>query len=155
MASEIFHVVKGEWRTLVDNVIAGSPTNSRLFVAYYKAIEADSTLITRTDKADLEAEAGNTICDFDNYSEPHNLASVTINDSSGEIWADAADMTISAAGSAGGGTNNTILKAVLYYIADHTGSLTGAIPIAYYDFDMLTNGTDLKFQIPTSGLCRI
>jgi len=153
MSSNIFEVGKGKWRAYVDNVIAASPANCKLVVCYYKAIESDALLITRTTKANIDAQVANTEADFDNYVATE-LGTVTSGVTTGEAWADAANFTISAAGSAGGGTNNTLAKAILFYNPDNTGALSASIPLAYYDCVLTTNGVDLEFKVPTSGLIR-
>lgn len=155
MASRLFNVSKGRSLQYFDNVIAGSPTNCNLFITYYKAIESDALLRTRTSKADVEIEAANTVCDFDNFANEF-LVNPTVGISDPEVFGDAdTPITTATAGSSGAGTNNNIVKAILYYTADDTGSLTTAIPVCMYDFVIATNGNDLDFRIPASGLVRL
>lgn len=153
MGSFIFNDARGRWRTYFDNVIAGSPANCELFVALYKAAEADGTLKTRTSKGNINAQTGNTECDFDNYAI-QTLNTITEGVTSDEVWGNSADSTILSAGSAGGGTNNNIVKAILFYWDDNTGSESDAIPLCAFDFILTTTGVDLDFTVPTTGLIR-
>lgn len=153
MGSEIFNDARGRWRTYFDNVIAGSPANCELFVALYKVIEADGTLKTRTSKTNIDAQAGNTECDFDNYAL-QTLSSVAQGVTSDEAYGDSANSVIVDAGSAGAGTNNDIVKAILFYWDDNTGSSGDAIPLACYDYILTTTGVDLDFTVPSTGLIR-
>jgi hypothetical protein len=153
MASGIFDDAKGRWRTYFDNVVAGDPANSRIILAYYQAIEADSTLETRPTKTSLDAQVANTECDFDNYVVSI-FTGVAQGISVGEIYADANNVQISGAGSGGGGTNNNILKAIVLYVADYTLGYADAIPLFHYDFVLTTIGVNLDFTIPSTNLHR-
>ncbi len=154
MSSRLFNISKGRTLHYFDLAIANAGGNEALLIVYAKEMEADALLRTRTSYADIFAELANTVCDFDNYAV-QLLTNVSVNITDPEAWGDSDNSTILAAGSAGSGTNNTIVKAVLFYTSDSTSSINGAIPLCHYDYGIPTNGNNLEFRVPTDGLVRL
>lgn len=148
MAARTFVISKGRICELGYRVENSDPGTSGLLLAYYKGtIEANATLEAHTSKTSVDAS--NTECDFTNYAVT-TLANVAYATSGVEAYITADDVVIL---SAGGTTNNTITRAILYYAAN-TASPGAAIPLCHYQFDVTTDGTDLTFDIPASGLYR-
>jgi hypothetical protein len=108
-------------------VIDGDPTNCSFFIAFYKGtIQADATLEAHLTKTAVDG--GNTLCDFTNLGLDGSriLSNISRTITGVEQWCDSDDLIIS---SAGGATNNAIIRAMLYY-EDGTGQGTAAASIA-------------------------
>jgi len=152
MAARTFIVAKGRINELAQRVADGAnPANAGFFIAYYQGtIQADNVLETHLTKTAVDA--GNAIATFTNYSTDASrlLANVSQTISGTEVYADANDLTITTAG---GTTNNTITRAILYYTPDTT-AITNAtsVPLVHYQFDVTTTGVDLTFEIGAGGL---
>ena len=156
MADEVFNIAKGKVNEYVNRVASNDPTNSALIVVLLKAAEADATLEDYNDLNALLGAAGNTEADFTNYARKTltdaALSSPTPDDTNNRMDADMPDQTWS---SAGGATNNTLLKLLVCYDSD-TGGGTDAniIPLCHFDFSVTTNGTDLTATVDSAGFYR-
>lgn len=127
-------------------------TNNALKLDLYKTVPVDTaTLQSYTTRTQINANL--TICDFDNYATK-TVAGLARTEDGSEVMLDANDTIWTSAGSAGGGVNNLILLAVLYWDPDVAGGIADWIPLAHYDFIVTTVGVDLKFEVPVSGLYR-
>lgn len=156
MADGPFNIAKGrvvEWYNRIDS---NDPTNSAFIVVLLKVAEADATLIDYDDLGALLL-GSNTEADFTNYGRKTltdaELVSFPAPDDTGNTYD--IDMPDQLWTSAGGATNNTLVKFLVCYDSD-TGSGTDAniIPCAYYDFAITTNGGNLTAQIATAGFYR-
>ena len=149
MAARTFVVARGRINELAQRVIDNDGTDPEFFLAYYQgAIEAD--VLFEAHLVKTAVDGSNTIATFTNYGTDASRANVTRTITGTEQWCSADDKTIV---NAGGVTNNTITRAVLYY-ADDISTPNTAIPLAHYQFDITTDGTNLTFDIPASGLYR-
>lgn len=125
-----------------------------LIVVLLKTAQADDTLRDYDDLAALLAAGGGTAnveADFTNYARKviDNLDwSVTINDTTNVLDADFADQTYT---SAGGASNNTMVKALICI----DGATDAArIPVSAHDWTPTTDGNDLVLVLPTGGFYR-
>lgn len=114
-------------------------------------LEADATLADYDTIAALLA-AANDECDFTNYVRK-TLTTVarTVDDTSDTVKQDADDVTWT---SAGGATNNTVGKVVVYYDPDTTASAdANNIPLLAWDYTVTTDGvSNLLLTFSASGL---
>lgn len=144
MADGVFNRAKGAAHQLaLDNGTAWQ-------VILLKAAEADDTLDNYDDMSTLLAAAGNTEADFTNYARKTGLT-VTVgeDDTANNVDLDIPDQTWT---SAGNGTNNTLVKAL---VCVQTGENdTTLIPIVHLDFTPTTDGSDLTIQFDANGFYR-
>lgn len=149
MADGVFNIAKGKVNEYMARVDGNDPTNSAIVVVLLKAAEADATLEDYDDLAALLGAAGNTEADFTNYARKvltdADITAPTPDDTNNRQDADLPDQTWS---SAGGTTDNTLVKAVICYDNDSTGGTdSNIIPLTHHDFAVTTNGNDLQALI--------
>lgn len=142
----VFNVAKGRIRTLSE--LTG---NQQLVWVLLQdtGLQADSTLI---DYANLGALlASNQEATFTNYARtPVTTIQVTVDNAADELAVAGDPLTIPAAG---GGLNNTLAKALICHDPDSTtGTDADLIPVAAYDIDILTDGSDLSLTPSATGL---
>ncbi len=157
MADFIFNVAKGRLNEFANRVNSNDPSGSVLRVRLYKVFSGsqddyDNCTSLGTSTTGVEDIATTTIADFTNYADKtltdSDVGALTQNDTAETLSFDISDIVWS---SAGGASNNTLAKLVIYY--DSTGSDGDAcIPLAAYDFVITTNGSDLQATINASGL---
>lgn len=142
MANGVFNIAKGAF---VEKFRDGAANGILLLL---KVAQADSTLI---DHDDLAALLGaNTEANFTNYARKTGLTgSITVDDTNDRVDVDAADQTFS---SAGGGVNNTLVKAIFAY--QESASDAGRVPLTHHDFAVTTDGSDLLAQLNAAGFAR-
>lgn len=146
MADGVFNIAKGA----VAEMVRDSAAN--LLILLLQANESESTLVDRTDVADLLVEAGNTEATFTNYARKTGLTGVITVDNTN----DRVDVDISDAdpvfSSAGGASNNTLTKLIFAY--ENAAADATRIPCTHHDFATTTDGSDLTAQINASGFYR-
>jgi len=141
MADGMFNIGRGTFGELAED------DNTKFGVMLLKAAEADDTLNNYDDLNALLGAAGNTEADFTNYARKTSLTGTLSTDDAGNTRSiDFSDLTWT---SAGGASNNTLVKAVLFY--DEGGTDSTRIPIAHYDFAVTTDGSDLTLSWNSSG----
>lgn len=149
MANGVFNIAKGRVNEYVARVAANDPANSALIIVLLKVAEADATLEDYDDLSALLAGA-NTEADFTNYGARKALTDVDVtaptpDDTNNWQEADLPDVTWS---SAGGATNNTMVKLLVCYDADTTGGTdANIIPLTHHDWTPTTDGSDLTAVI--------
>lgn len=127
MAARTFLTSRGRINELAQRVIDDDPSGCKFFVGFYKGtIQSDVLLEAHLTKTAVDAS--NTICDFTNVGLDGDrvLANISRTITGLEQWCDSDDHVTTAAG---GATNNTINRAVLYY-DDGTGQGTASASIA-------------------------
>ena len=152
MADGVFNIAKGRVNEYQARVDANDPANAVLVVVLLKVAEADATLEDYDDLAALLA-GSNTEADFTNYARKvlsdTDVAAPTPDDTNNWQAADIADQTWT---SAGGASNNTLVKMLICYDADTTGGTdSNIIPLTHHDFPITTDGTNLVAQIHADG----
>lgn len=141
MADGMFNIGRGVVGELMED------DNTKFGVMLLKAAEADDTLNNYDDLSALLGAAGNTEADFTNYARKTGLtATDSVDDANNNRTADLPDQTWS---SAGGTTDNTLVKLIVFY--DEGGTDATRIPIAHYDFAATTDGSDLTAQFNSAG----
>lgn len=144
MADGVFNIAKGAF---VEKFRDGA---SNGIVLLMKANETESTLRDRDDLSALFGAAGNTEADFTNYARKTGLtATITVDDTNDRVDVDLPDQTWS---SAGGASNNTLVKAVVAY--QESAADSGRVPLTHHDFAATTDGSDLTIQFNASGFGR-
>lgn len=144
MSDGVFNISKGAF---AEKIRDGATVCGILLL---KANEAESTLVDRDTVALLLAEGGTTEADFTNYARKTGLTgTITVDDSNDRVDCDLPDQTWS---SAGGGTDNTLTKAVTFY--EESAADSGRIPMSHHDFAETTTGSDITLQVNASGFAR-
>lgn len=155
MADGVFNIAKGRVNEYVNRVDSNDPTNSALVVVLLQVAEADATLEDYDDLSALLA-GSNTEATFTNYARKvltdTDVTAPTPDDTNNRQDADIPDQTWT---SAGGATNNTLVKMLVCYDNDTTaGTDANIIPLTYHDFSITTNGNDLSALINAAGFYR-
>lgn len=152
MANGIFNIAKGKVNAYTERVATNDPANSALVIVLLQAVEADATIQDYDTLADLLAAAGNTEATFTNYARKvltdAEINAPTPDDSNNSQSSDAPDQTWS---SAGGTTDNTLVKALVCYTPDTGGNDSTIIPLTFQDYAITTNGNDLTAVIDPNG----
>ena len=156
MANIVFNISKGEVNAYTKRVVNNDPANSALVLVLLKTAQADATLLDYdTLDAILTAGGGtaNVEADFTNYARKvltnTELSAPTVDDTGNEQYSDMPDQTYT---SAGGATNNTLVKALICYDSDTTsGTDANLIPLTAHDVSVTTDGNNLTLTIPANG----
>lgn len=156
MANIVFNISKGEVNAYTKRVVNNDPANSALVLVLLKTVQADATLLDYdTLGAILTAGGGtaNVEADFTNYARKvltnTELSAPTVDDTGNEQYSDMPDQTYT---SAGGATNNTLVKALVCYDSDTTsGTDANLIPLTAHDVSVTTDGNNLTLTIPANG----
>ena len=157
MADEVFNIAKGRVVEWYNRIESNDPANSAFVLVLLKAAEADAVLRDYDDLSTLLGAAGNTEADFTNYARKvltdADLAALPAPDDTNDRYdLDLPDQTFT---SAGGASNNTLVKAILCYDSDTTGGTdANLVPIAHYDFTPTTDGSDLTLRWNAAGFFR-
>lgn len=140
MADGMFNIGRGRLQKHMED-------GDDLILVLLKVAEADDTLNNYDTLAALLA-GSNTEADFTNYARKTVLnasVTVTVDDSGNVVDVDIPDQTWT---SAGGASNNTLVKAV---ICIDGASDAARIPITHHDFAVTTDGSDLTAQVASGG----
>ena len=156
MADGVFNIAKGRVAELYNRVDSNDPTNSALIVVLLSAAEADGTLEDYDDLSTLLGAAGNTEATFTNYARKSltdtDLSAFAADDTNNRVDLDFADQTWT---SAGGASNNTLVKLLVCYDNDTTGGTdSNIVPLTHHDFSVTTDGNDLTAQLASAGFYR-
>ena len=153
MANGVFNIAKGKVNEYMARVDTNDPANSAIVIVLLKVAEVDATLVDYDDLGALIGAAGNTEADFTNYARKvltdTEITAPTPDDTGDKQDADLPDQTWT---SAGGATNNTLVKMIVCYDGDTTaGTDANIVPLTYHDFSATTNGNDLQAQFAAAG----
>jgi hypothetical protein len=142
MADLVFNVAKGAVaEKLLDDA-------TKLGVLLLKAGEADALLKDRTTIADVLA--ANTEANFTNYARKTGITGTrTVDQANDRVDVDMPDQTWLVAG---GATNNTLTRAIIFY--EEAAADATRIPLVALDFATTTDGTDLAIQLAAAGFYR-
>ena len=142
MADFVFNIAKG---SAAEKVRDGATSLGILLI---KTAESDAAMKDRTTIADLLG--GNTEANFTNYTRKTGITgTLTVDMAGDQQLIDMPDQTWT---SAGGGTNNTLAKLIIFY--DEGGTDGTRIPLTAHDFIVTTDGSDIVAQINASGFYR-
>lgn len=145
MAAGVFNIAKG---AVAEKFRDGSGNGIILLL---KGADADADLIAHdTLEALLDSGTDNDEADFTNYGRKTSLTgTVTVDDVNDRVDVDIADQTWS---SAGGASNNTLVKLIVAY--EESAADSGRIPLTHHDFTPTTDGSDITAQINAAGFFR-
>lgn len=143
MADQVFNIAKGAFAEKIRDSAAN------VGIMLLKTAEADATLVDYDTLAAILAGA-NTEADFTNYARKTGLTgTVTVDDTNNRVDCDVPDQTWTAAG---GATNNTLAKAIVFY--QESAADSGRVPLTHHDFVETTTGSDITLQVNASGFAR-
>ena len=152
MADFSFNISKSRTVQLAINVDTNSPTNSALILVYYEAIEAQSLLEDRVDKAAIDGAAANTVATFVGYSNMVMVdtdVSTAVDHTNNRYNADFGDQVLTAT------SGNDTVSAILYYDPDTTGGTDAdLVPLHHWDFVHSPNGGTVTAQPAAEGFTR-
>lgn len=156
MANGTFNIAKGRSAAYADNVNNNTPATSGLILVLLKVAEADATL-EDYDNLSLLLAGANTEADFTDGVTPYarktltdtDSITVTTDDSANTVSIDFPDQVWT---SAGGTTDNTLVKMIMCYAPDVAGADSTLIPLTHHDFAITTNGNDLTATINANGI---
>jgi hypothetical protein len=153
MGNGVFNVAKGRAVELHNRVQGNDPATAGLMFRLLKATESDAVLKDYDTFADLLGAAGNVEADFTNYSGGKtiidtDISIATLDDATDTYRCDIDDQTFT---SAGGTTDNTLVKVIICYAPDVAGADSTFIPLTYHDFFATTDGTDLIAAVHVDG----
>lgn len=156
MANIVFNISKGEVNAYTKRVVNNDPANSALVLVLLKTVQADATLLDYDTLDAILTAGGGTVnveANFTNYARKvltnTELVAPTVDDTGNEQYSDMPDQTYT---SAGGATNNTLVKALICYDNDTTGGTdANLIPLTAHDVTVTTDGNNLTLTIPVNG----
>jgi len=156
MGNIVANVAKGKVNGFTDRVVNNDPANSAFVVVLLKTAEVDANLLDyATLNAILTAGGGtlNVEANFTNYARKTltdaDLVAPTVDNGTNEQWSDIPDLVYT---SAGGATNNTLVRALICYDSDTTaGTDANLIPLTFHDVSVTTDGNNLTLNIPAKG----
>lgn len=142
MADFVFNIAKGAAAEKVRDDV------TKIGFMLLKTVESDALM---KDRDTLTAIlTGSTEANFTNYARKTGLtATLTVDDTNDRVDLDVADQTWT---SAGGATNNTLAKLIIFY--DEGGTDATRIPLTAHDFVFTTAGSDLTATIAAAGFYR-
>tara|TARA_R100001086_G_C11760143_1_gene237885 strand:- start:396 stop:821 length:426 start_codon:yes stop_codon:yes gene_type:complete len=131
------------------------PANAGLTIVLLSAAEADGTLEDYDTLAAILA-GSNTEATFTNYARKDlsdlDISAPTPDDTNNRQEADFPNQTWA---SAGGASNNTLVKLIVCYNPDITSDVdANIIPLTHHDFAVTTNGGDLTAEPDANGFYR-
>ncbi len=142
MADFVFNIAKGVAAEKINDSAAN------VGIMLIKTAESDALM---KDRATLTAIlTGSTEADFTNYARKTGLTgTVTVDNTNDRTDVDVADQTWT---SAGGASNNTLAKLIVFY--QDSAADSGRVPLTGHDFVVTTDGSDLTAQIASAGFYR-
>lgn len=156
MADGVFNIAKGHVNEYQNRIDGNDPANSAWIIVLLSASVADGTLEDFDTLALVIADAGVTEATFTNYARKvltdTDIAAAVVDDTNNRKESDFPDQTWT---SAGGATNNTLVKLLVCYDSDTTGGTdANIVPCTHHDFAFTTNGGDLTAQVNAAGFFR-
>jgi hypothetical protein len=142
MADLVFNIAKGG----ASEKVRVDPTKGGILLL--RVAESDANLKTRATVAAVLAN--NTEATFTNYARKTGLtATLTVDNTNNWEQISVPNQTWS---SAGGATNNSLVKLVIFY--DAGGTDATRVPLTAHDFVVTTDGSDLTAQVAATGVYR-
>jgi hypothetical protein len=143
VADFVFNIAKGAAAEKVRD------SATVLGILLLRTVESDALMKDRADVAAVVANS--TEANFTNYARKTGLTgTVTVDTTNDRVDVDVPDQTWTAAG---GATNNTLLKAVVFY--EESASDSGRVPLVGLDLpSVITDGTNILLVIATAGFYR-
>lgn len=142
MADIVFNIAKGAAAEMARD------DATKFGVVLLKTAESDANM---RDRATLAAVVANsTEADFTNYARKTGLTgTLNVDNTNDRVDVDLPDQTWTTAG---GASNNTLAKLVVYY--ENTAADSGRVPLVALDFVVTTDASDLTAQFNAAGFYR-
>lgn len=157
MADGVFNIAKGRGVEYYNRVKSNDPANAAFIVVLATGAATDAVIEDYDDLAALLGDAGVTEAIFTNYArkvltDAELAALPPPDDTNNRYDIDLPDQTWL---SAGGAANDTLTRLFVCYDSDTTGGTdANIIPVAFYDFPVTTDGSDLTAQFDAAGFLR-
>jgi len=153
MADFTFNQGLGRPCEYASRVANNDPANSALVIVLLKVVEADNVLEDYDTLAAILAAPGNTEADFTNYArivfDDTDISEPVPNDTNNT---QSVDMPDPVWVSAGGITDNNLVKLLVCFDSDTTGGTdANLVPLTAHDFVITTNGNDLTGAVNAAG----
>ena len=142
MADIVFNIAKGA----VAEKVRDDPT--KVGVLLLKTVESDALM---KDRATIAAVlSGSTEADFTNYARKTGItATLTVDNTNDWTQVSIPNQTWT---SAGGATNNTLAKLVIFY--EEAAADATRVPLTAQDWVLTTDGSDITASVSGSGVYR-
>lgn len=141
MSDTVFNIAKGAVAEKVRD------SASVVGVLLLKVAEADATLQDYATVAAILA-GSNTEANFTTYARKTAItATVTVDNSGNKVVVAIPSQTWA---SAGGATNNSLVKAIVFY--EESASDAGRVPLVALDYVITTDGTDILLTVGPNGI---
>lgn len=153
MADLVFNISKGKMAEYAARVNANDPTNAVLVIVPVDVAAVTDATIRDLDTLALVLAAGVTERSTSNWNrktlDQSAGITITVDDANDRVDVDIPDQTWTTAG---GASNNTLAKMVVYY--QESAADSGRVPLTAHDFVVTTDGSDLTAQIASAGFFR-
>jgi hypothetical protein len=148
MADLIFNIAKGRLVQLAKNVDDGSPANSRLILIPFNSTDTDDAVRDCDTVAAVEALASTAERTANGWNRKTLAAAdvtITLDDTGNTHSVDITDQSWTP-------TADAVTDLLLAYDADNTtGTDSDLVPLAWYDFAITPDGSQVTAQINASG----
>lgn len=142
MADIVFNIAKGAFAEKIRD------DATKIGVLLIKTAESDALMKDRATVATVVANS--TEADFTNYARKTSItATLTVDNTNDRVDVDIPDQTWTTAG---GATNNTLAKLVIFY--EEAAADATRVPLSAHDFVVTTDASDLTAQVATAGFAR-
>ena len=154
MADQIFNIALGRIAELYNRVDLNDPANAALIIIVFNSTATDGVIKDLDDVAAIEADVNTAEVTNTNYARKTlvdtDLAAFAPDDTNDRVDLDIADQTFSAIAAGDAWTD-----LVIAYDND-TGAGTDAniVPLAWYDFVITPDGSDITAQFNAAGFGR-
>lgn len=157
MDDGVFNIAKGRIVELYNRVKNNDPANAAFIIVLLKAGEENGVLEDYDDLGALLLASGNTEADFTNYARitltDAELAALPAPDDTNNRYD--LDLPDQSYVSAGGATNNALVKALVCYDSDTTaGTDADIVPLTHYKYTPTTDGSNLNLEFNAAGFFR-
>jgi hypothetical protein len=131
------------------NTTGGFTGTASLALVLLQASEADATLQTRATLAAVLGAVGTTEANFTGYARIFATTGISVSIASHVTTLTGPNQTWN---SAGGATNNNLVKLLACYKPSSGATDSQIIPLGEYDFAITTDGSNLTATVNASGL---
>ena len=155
MGDGVFNIAKGFVNEYVNRVLTNDPATALFNVHLWIGADADTVMRDYATVAAIEA-GGMTEASFTNYAlkevtDSGDGLTTGVDQANDRFESDFADITWTAAGN---GANDSLTRLTVSYDEPGTDVDATAIPCTFYDFVVLTDGSDLTAQVDAAGFFR-
>lgn len=156
MADGVFNISKGKVAELAQRVLDNDPATALLAVHLWEGVDVADSVIKDYETV-AAIEAGTLVeASFTNYAKKDITDSgeglaVAVDQGNDRMEANFDDVTWTVAGN---GANDTLVRLTISYDGPGTDVDATMPPMCFYDFDVLTDGSDITAQLDALGFFR-